>query len=136
MSFGAEATWRYARAACIAAIVLAQISCSGSSRKAASASDACLLQSIPAEARVRPTHGVDYYIYPPTIPNTYDGCQIMWLEDGRKLAIARYAKGVIQSCEIHKPKGGTVVCNYVAPRAGAAAPSNADDCPTVDQFPF
>ena len=136
MSSAAEFCCRCARAACIAAAVLAQFACNPLPGKEATASDACRLQAPPSDARVKPTHGVDYYVYPSTIPSTYDGCQIMWLEDGTKLATARYAKGVIQSSEIHDPEGGTITCNYIAPEPGAAAPVNDDDCPTVDQFPF
>ena len=43
----------------------------------------CSLASPPSDLRTIEAHGIDFYIYPATLPAAYNGYQIMWVGDGQ-----------------------------------------------------
>ena len=52
-----------------------------------------MLSEIEGPSKKIQTHGVDFYVYPGTIPNNFTGCQIVWLENGHKLVTKHYKLG-------------------------------------------
>ena len=100
----------------------------------------CGLLSMPSAAKRTPTHGVDFYVYPVRISSSYYGCQILWLEDGTRLAVARYVKGRVASFELNEPKGKAVHCVYSNDPsiniAIQASGGDVGDCPNAERFPL
>jgi hypothetical protein len=95
----------------------------------------CELTTIPSNARRVATHGADFYFFPSSLPDQYNGCQVMWLGDGTKLSVARYVHGKIESFNGQEPKSGPFQCKYSNGNL-IEAESTVGKCPPAEQFPL
>ena len=89
----------------------------------------CKFERPPKQAKRIATHGVDFLVYPASVPRAYTGCQITWLEDGQKLSTAYFNRGEAQWLDIKEPGDKAAYrCYY----RGGMVVKEADhpDCPT------
>jgi hypothetical protein len=101
----------------------------------ARAIDVCRTPIIPVNAKRKPTHGLDFFVYPAEVGPEYTGCQAVWLQDGTRLMTAYYKNGSVRWSTSKEPKGKSTVCLY---KDGAlvASKSSSSGCPSPDAFPF
>lgn len=88
----------------------------------------CELIAAPEGVRRIPSHGVDLLIFPAKIGESYTGCEVVWLEDGRKLATRYFENGklVWELGQEPKKKRG-FFCRYSQDKLLKARSSNT--CP-------
>ena len=96
---------------------------------------ACAIAAPPRDSRKVPMHGANFYIYPGTLPSAYSGCQTMWLEDGSKIAVARYVDGKIRSFSSTEPKQEPFECSY-SPGGSVTYATAEEQCPPTSEFPM
>ncbi|MBT2305474.1 hypothetical protein J7E70_34335 [Variovorax paradoxus] len=80
----------------------------------AGALDVCAMDKPPAGSKVRSTHAGKLLTYPQSLPSTYTGCRVTWLEDGHRLATVHLDAGRVRSVDVHEPGGGTKRCAFDA----------------------
>lgn len=95
------------------------------------AEDTCSLSKPPANAAVTAVHGYFYFVYPPSIPKAFSGCQIMWDEAGRAAIVLRFERGTLTKATQTDPSNDSrkEVCTY---GKGALRAGSSTDCPEYD----
>ena len=117
----------------LASAALLAVACAAS---AASKGPNCDLKAPPKEARLQEgAHGLDLHIYPSQAPKNYNGCQLVWLPDGFKLATLTYKNGKVALYEASGPdEERGIRCVYNARGkllSAASTPKRCEDSPPV-----
>lgn len=90
----------------------------------------CSLQSIPEDAKITRTHGVDFVSYPAEQRVDYTGCSYVWLEDGTKLFSSYYTNGSLVWLRGKEPKAkGESICFYESGKLNERKSQNSSRCP-------
>lgn len=63
-----------------------------------------MLNEAEGTPKKRQAHGLEFHVYPETVPSDFTGCQIVWLENGHKLITKHYTRGRLTWARGQEPK--------------------------------
>ena len=103
-------------------------------------SKACPAVSVPAEAKITFTHGVDFAQFPHPLPTAYTGCSYAWLGDGedpksmKPLTISYFISGKVQWLSATEPKNRNFYCTYSNGELVESESQNFSFCPEASDL--
>lgn len=93
----------------------------------------CSLTSPPTDSGVNGIHGVYIFVYPHEIPKNYNGCQLVWDEEGREWIRLRFIDSNLLSLKAQESKlsNETMQCFY---SENGDNPNNSKSCFKYDEI--